>query len=413
LNSDIEMPLDFKHLFPKGSESLKKLILTKSHLEYLGDYFDNLNMPKNELFSMFPNLEHLDLSQNKFHSNFYIDRSYISFGKSHKIKKIILTNNEINVIFELPYFIKPGNSGNEVFANYELLDISENYIEPIVDLEILKKTFLNLKIKIENAKLKKIRLVVRMLFSRSGVSAENNNNKEDNINKNIKNKIKAESYCNKKSSENLNDKEALKIGNGRKNFSNGIYFDESKTEMQEEEFVFSSYPKFMGKKTNGAVLPCIVYDCPSKINIDKPTLIEILKTENKLRLSDFAKSAYDENWEKDKNFHLNLDLYLIKRALTLSGFSPQTDDSLKAYHLATKKFIADPEVMDSVVWMKYDKCKIGKYSIGDKPDFKNIKICDIYKNEFLLKNLICNDHKIHKNHNNNKIFNLIVSGSLS
>ncbi len=106
-------------------------------------------------------------------------------------------------------------------------------------------------------------------------------------------------------------------------------------------------------------------------------------------------------------------MLLIKKALSLSGFSPDTDDSLKAYHLATKQFISDPEVFNSVVWMKYDKCKIGKYAIGDKPDYKNIKVYDINNNESLLKNLIYSNYNNNPNRNSNKIFNLIVSGSLS
>ncbi len=100
--------------------------------------------------------------------------------------------------------------------------------------------------------------------------------------------------------------------------------------------------------------------------------------------------------------HLDLDKEMILKALRINGFNPDTDDSLKAYHLATSKFIADEEVRDSVVWMKYDKCKIGNFKIGDLLNFENIKLFDLNQNSIFLKELVSMDRP-----------NLIVSGSLS
>jgi len=400
---------DFKLILSsfESFQGLKKLIITGCYLKSRTSDNDQLR-GEIDFFKCFPNIEYLDLSKNNLKFTFILNSEYITFGKSDKIKTIILRNNEINVTGRLPPNLFSEFTSNGVYPNYELIDISDNYITSIGNLDnfvnTFKNSFPNLVIKIDQMKLKKEReMVMRMLFSRSGVLEQNqfNINNENNENEYDFNKY-----------ENLHVREEI-IGSESRYSNNHISYNKSIKNKVKNEFEFSSYAKYLGKKTNGAVLPCIVYKSPAKILINKATLIKILNAENSLRLSDFAKSAYDENCEKDKNFHLNLDLLLIKKALSLSGFSPDTDDSLKAYHLATKQFISDPEVFNSVVWMKYDKCKIGKYAIGDKPDYKNIKVYDINNNESLLKNLIYSNYNNNPNRNSNKIFNLIVSGSLS
>ncbi len=93
---------------------------------------------------------------------------------------------------------------------------------------------------------------------------------------------------------------------------------------------------------------------------------------------------------------------MIKQALYINGYNPSFDELLKAYHIATKKFIDDPEVRESVVWMKYDKCRIGDYIPGDKPDLSGIKLFNLEGKQIWLKDLISFRKP-----------NLIVGGSLS
>jgi hypothetical protein len=177
----------------------------------------------------------------------------------------------------------------------------------------------------------------------------------------------------------------------------------------ENENIFNfGQQKIMLKKLNGAILPCKIYTSPSKINFNKSTLIKILKTENKIRLSNESKTLYDINCHKEKEIHLALDEKMIKEALIQNGFNPEIDDSLKAYHYATEKFKNDADVNESVVWMKYDKCKKSNYTKGDLLDFafKDIKIYSLKKKEFLLVDLLNNYFK-------KKKYTLIVSGSLS
>jgi hypothetical protein len=143
--------------------------------------------------------------------------------------------------------------------------------------------------------------------------------------------------------------------------------------------------KFMGRKPNGAILPQLVYDSKSKIEFTKQQLIEILSFENKIRLSDKAKDLYDINKKEGANVHLGLDKEIIKSALKSFGYKPEEDDSLKAYHLATSKFIHDEEVRNSVVWMKYDKCKVGNYTQEDHLNFDGIKLYDLEGNSLFFK----------------------------
>lgn len=121
-----------------------------------------------------------------------------------------------------------------------------------------------------------------------------------------------------------------------------------------------------------------------------------------MRLSDEAKRAFDQNyWDRKIPFHI-LDEELIKKALKKCGYSPDKDDSLKAYHLATNKYIEDEEVKNCVVWMKYDKCKTGGLKQGDSLNFADIILADLLGKEILLQSIISQFQP-----------NLILAGSLS
>lgn len=160
--------------------------------------------------------------------------------------------------------------------------------------------------------------------------------------------------------------------------------------------------KFIGKKPNGAILPQLIYDTASKIELSRDQLIEILRLENNIRLSDEAKDEFD-NINTGPIFSLlKYDQNMIITALKRYGFNPDEDDSLKAYHLATTKFIHDEEVRQSVVWMKYDKSKVGDYYTGDTIEFQDIKLYDLNEKVCFLQDLISIDRP-----------NLIVSGSMS
>jgi hypothetical protein len=100
----------------------------------------------------------------------------------------------------------------------------------------------------------------------------------------------------------------------------------------------------MGQKSNGAILPLYIYPNPAIITFNKEELRKILRIENKIRLSRETQLLYDSHKYSSIEDHLLLDKEIIKQALTISGYNPKQDDSLKAYHLASAKYINDEEV---------------------------------------------------------------------
>lgn len=160
--------------------------------------------------------------------------------------------------------------------------------------------------------------------------------------------------------------------------------------------------KSISSKNNEAILPQYIYSSPPKLNFTKEELIRILKRENLIRISEESKRIFDENRHRPIEIHLDLDKQMIKRALYECGYFPDEDDSLKAYHLATTEFINYPDVREEVVWMKYDKCKIGRYHVGDKPRVDGLFLYNLQEEKIEFKNILSSTRP-----------NLIVSGSAS
>lgn len=146
---------------------------------------------------------------------------------------------------------------------------------------------------------------------------------------------------------------------------------------------------FNEKELNGALIPEIIYDSDSIIQIDREELMRILKIENKIRLSEEMRKLYD--LDEDMSSYALLDEYTIKMALMTAGYEPDKDDSLKAYHLATGRHINDTEIKELVVWLKYDKTRNGKLKIGDDIVTKDIKIYDFEGNCHMLEDVLLKD----------------------
>jgi len=154
------------------------------------------------------------------------------------------------------------------------------------------------------------------------------------------------------------------------------------------------------KQINNALIPELVYNSTSKITITKPELIKIIKLENKLRISEISKRRNDEFFSLKLMSEIDQDF--IEEALMFYGYNPYKDDSLKAYHLACGKYINDVEIKELVVWMKYDKMRGCKLSLGDSPIIDGINLHDLDNKIIPLKSLISNNRP-----------NLIICGSYS
>jgi hypothetical protein len=152
------------------------------------------------------------------------------------------------------------------------------------------------------------------------------------------------------------------------------------------------------KELNKAIIPQLVYNSKAKIKFDKQELRNILKNENDIRLHEVTSRLYDADITK----FYEIDEYCITQALRISGYNPDEDDSLKAYRFATMEYINDPEVREEVVWLKYDKARLGEFKVGQDELKTDIIIHDLEGNRLNITELL-----------NPDLPNLVISGSAS
>ncbi len=180
------------------------------------------------------------------------------------------------------------------------------------------------------------------------------------------------------------------------------------TSVKKDTKKYSKFDKeysFLGKKRlNGAVNPVAVFKTNSVIKISREDLMKILVIENKIRLDKKTLKKLDDQ-KDDMQKMYKIDGEVIKAALKDFGFNPEKDDSFKAYLLATGKYINDPELKELVVWMKYDKMKMGDLMVGDDyftEETKNIELYTLQNKKVIFTSLLQEDR-----------YNVIVSGSYS
>jgi hypothetical protein len=156
--------------------------------------------------------------------------------------------------------------------------------------------------------------------------------------------------------------------------------------------------KITEKSLNNAIIPQIVYNCKPGLKFSKEELIRILEEENIIRLHEITHNIYDRNMSK----FYEIDEYCITQALKIRNYNPDEDDSLKAYRLATMEFINDPKIREKIVWMKYDKARLGNFTIGQELDLDGITLYDVDGLKYSINELLSTE-----------LPNLIVSGSVS
>ena len=136
----------------------------------------------------------------------------------------------------------------------------------------------------------------------------------------------------------------------------------------------------------------------NEIILNRNLIIEMLKYEDKVIHSDLGKNIYNDN--SYEHYTTHEAMYAIHR-IVLSEFGFKTDDdNVKTYRKIFQTYYSSPlvydkEVMDSVSYMRENKCLYysGKdYGVGDK--FEDIKLYDLSgKNEVMLFDKINNDDK--------------------
>jgi hypothetical protein len=152
--------------------------------------------------------------------------------------------------------------------------------------------------------------------------------------------------------------------------------------------------KIINTKKNGAILPEYIYRTNSKIKFDRNFLIKLLEKDETLEKFDDA--------DEDMAIYRALDESIRKDTLIYFGYHPDSDDSFKAYQLACGRFINDEEIRNKVVWMKFDKTRLGDLKIGDDVITKGIYLYHISGKRFSFEELLCPDK-----------INIVISGSIS
>jgi len=111
-------------------------------------------------------------------------------------------------------------------------------------------------------------------------------------------------------------------------------------------------------KINNSFPLAIIDEAPS-IRMEKDLLLRMLRRENEIRFSEevqqlFTEADYNDNGS-DRYGPFSIDRDIVIQLLYEFGFNPEKDDSFDAYRVSCGHFLDDPEVAESVVWMKYGK----------------------------------------------------------
>lgn len=132
--------------------------------------------------------------------------------------------------------------------------------------------------------------------------------------------------------------------------------------------------------------PMQIFDREPSIRIDRTELLRLLRYENELRLSQEYQDKYTDmrfNWhvQGEEYDAFAIDREIQVRALRDNGYSPDTagDESMEAYQVACGRHILDPEVRDSVVWMRYDKMRKGTLVKG--APYRNCNLVNMFTGE--------------------------------
>jgi hypothetical protein len=134
--------------------------------------------------------------------------------------------------------------------------------------------------------------------------------------------------------------------------------------------------------------PMTVFSREPNVKIERAELLRLLKYENQLRLSEEFQDRYTKmrfNWhvEGEEYDAFAIDREIQIRALRDNGYNPDTpgDESYEAYQVACGRHILDPEIRESVVWMKYDKMRKGTLVKGGI--YRNSDLIDMNTGEAL------------------------------
>lgn len=95
-------------------------------------------------------------------------------------------------------------------------------------------------------------------------------------------------------------------------------------------------------------------------SMNRSTLLKMLTRENQLRLSEEYQKMYDD---VDLRISEEIEDTIQKRVLREFHF-PDDDATLQKYRSTNGLYLNDPEIRNSVVYMKYDRTNTGSLEVG-------------------------------------------------
>jgi len=198
-------------------------------------------------------------------------------------------------------------------------------------------------------------------------------------------KVEPEADKQKKKQGRSGQREKVNQRNQKKISENEFEKNMKDVEKMEEDLFLDDHsdpednkPKEFITLSNKALVPMYILSNEPSFEIDKSLLMKILSKENQIRNSEDIQRRYTEVLTEDAN---SKELFAIDRstqvqALEHFGYSPLAgDNSLEAYQVSCGLHLEDPEVKNCVVWMKYDKMRMGNLRVGDPaPDSRLITL---------------------------------------
>jgi len=147
---------------------------------------------------------------------------------------------------------------------------------------------------------------------------------------------------------------------------------------------------------SGAYVPSINYEGDNYQIFDKELLMAMLMREDVLRKSEKWLTKYSRVLSQYETGRTDLDDALVEidkkiRVQVLIDFGFQKARALDVYQLSCGYYMDDEEVKQCVVWMKYDKMKLGRIQIGE--EYINCEIRNLRNERCMLSDLLPNQEK--------------------
>eukprot|EP01120_Amphizonella_sp_Union-15-10_P006427 TRINITY_DN2056_c0_g3_i2.p1 TRINITY_DN2056_c0_g3~~TRINITY_DN2056_c0_g3_i2.p1 ORF type:complete len:145 (+),score=21.87 TRINITY_DN2056_c0_g3_i2:120-554(+) len=99
--------------------------------------------------------------------------------------------------------------------------------------------------------------------------------------------------------------------------------------------------------------------------MSRDLVLQMLKRENQLRLSDEIQEQYDQQRKARIVPSCSIEEGIQRQVLSEFGFDPEDNLSIDVYRYSRARFPDDPEIKESILYIKYDRSRNTTLRIGD------------------------------------------------